>query len=226
MDKNNPITILDEINKDEFHKNLKKILEVLDAYEQKIELTEIHALEIKEYLRLLDLIFEVEIRTIPSLNNTKKNIIISQPGIRYSQAIALINSLLLDEKFFELSLKDKDYIISRITSEIKGRMMEDIILLETKIFNPEKEDFKLQFAIGEFDMVVFDPFTSSCEIYEIKHSREAHYNQYQYLIDNEKLKQTKLKYGDITRKCVIYNGESHIENDIEYINVEKYLMFN
>ena len=47
-------------------------------------------------------------------NNTKKNIIISQPGIRYSQAIALINSLLLDEKFFELSLKDKDYIISRI----------------------------------------------------------------------------------------------------------------
>ena len=56
--------------------------------------------------------------------------------------------MLLDEKFFELSLKDKDYIISRITSEIKGRMMEDIILLETKIYNPEKEVFKLQFAIG------------------------------------------------------------------------------
>ena len=33
--------------------------------------------------------------------------------------------------------------------------MEDIVLLETKIAHPEKKVFKLQFAVGEFDMVVF-----------------------------------------------------------------------
>ena len=50
--------------------------------------------------------------------------------------------------------------------------MEDVVLLETKLANPKKQVFVLQFAIGEFDMVVFDPASSSCEIYEIKHSTE------------------------------------------------------
>ncbi len=49
--------------------------------------------------------------------------------------------------------------------------MEDIVLLETKITKRDKEVFKLQFAVGEFDMVVFDPSNLSCEIYEIKHSK-------------------------------------------------------
>jgi hypothetical protein len=44
-------------------------------------------------------------------------------------------------------------------------------------------------------------------------------------IDEKKIKETEFRYGDITRKCVIYNGLSHIENNIEYINVEEYLLF-
>ena len=46
-----------------------------------------------------------------------------------------------------------------LVSEIRGRMMEDIILLETQLAQPSKEVFKLQFTVGEFDMVVFDPET-------------------------------------------------------------------
>ena len=103
--------------------------------------------------------------------------------------------------------------------------MEDIILLETKLFYPEKEVFKLQFSIGEFDMVIFDPQTITCEIYEVKHSEEIHPNQYRFLIEEEKLEQTEFRYGNITKRCVIYSGESCIENDIEYKNVEEYLMF-
>ena len=71
----------------------------------------------------------------------------------------------------------------RILTEIKGRMLEDIVLLETELANPKKQVFVLQFPVGEFDMVVFDPEAGSCRIFEIKHSEEAAPQQYRHLID-------------------------------------------
>jgi hypothetical protein len=102
-------------------------------------------------------------------------------------------------------------------------MMEDIILLETKLARPDKKVFKLQFAVGEYDMVVYDPKEVSCEIYEIKHSKELVPNQYRYLADNEKCKLTVHRYGDIKGKYVIYRGDTASSEDIQYINVEEYL---
>lgn len=55
--------------------------------------------------------------------------------------------------------------IRDVLSDIHGRMMEDIVLLETKMAFPKCEVFKLVFAHGEFDMVVFDPDAASCAIY-------------------------------------------------------------
>lgn len=214
---------IDEINKDLFLKRLKEMLEIIDKQEQTISLDNIHAFEIKEYLQLLDLICEIDERSFPNINVVKNNIVITQPGLRYAQANALIDSLLLDEKFSSLSLKDKNYLSERILNEIKGRMMEDIVLLETKMANPYKEVFKLKFAIGEFDMVVFDKEQSSCEIYEIKYSKEIVTNQYRHLIEEEKLKLTTFKFGEIKSKNVIYRGDSKLVNDIRYINVEEYL---
>ena len=63
--------------------------------------------------------------------------VIAQPGLRYAQADALIQSLLLDETFSDLSLQERKFVTERILSEIKGRMMEDIVLLETKLANPK-----------------------------------------------------------------------------------------
>ena len=101
--------------------------------------------------------------------------------------------------------------------------MEDIVLLETKLANPQKEVFALYFAVGEFDMVVFDPSTASCAIYEIKHSTERVKHQYRHLIDEEKCKATEFRFGTITGKYVIYRGEACEENGIQYLNVEEYL---
>ena len=88
----------------------------------------------------------------------------------------------------------------RILTEIKGRMLEDIVLLETKLANPKKQVFVLQFPVGEFDMVVFDPEAGSCRIFEIKHSEEAVPQQYRHLIDEQKCAQTEHRYGPIDRK--------------------------
>ena len=85
--------------------------------------------------------------------------------------------------------------------------------------------FPAEFAIGEFDMVVFDPADGSCEIYEIKHSTEAVPQQYRHLIDEQKCELTQHRFGPITGKYVLYRGEDMVlENGITYRNVEAYLM--
>lgn len=223
QDRTNPTTILDDIDIYNFTNRLKELLNIIDINEQKVELDDVHVLEIKEYLFMLDLIYEIKERSFPNINNIKKNIVITQPGLRYSQATSLLESLLLDEKFNNLSLIEKDYTSKRILNEIKGRMMEEIVLLETQIANPNKEIFKLKFAIGEYDMVVFDARTLSCEIYEIKYSTEVVRDQYKHLIDQEKIDLTEFKFGKIRNKYIIYRGKPTIIENIKYLNIEEYL---
>ena len=113
-----------------------------------------------------------------------------------------------DDIFRELSLRERNRVTQRILTDIRGRMMEDIVVLETKIAKPSCEVFKVVFATGEFDMVVFDPENECCSIYEIKHSTEAIANQYRHLIDEEKCKETEFRFGDIKGKYVIYRGKT------------------
>ena len=61
---------------------------------------------------------------------------------------------------------------------------------------------RLQFAIGEFDMVVVDPVAITTEIYEIKHSAEKVPEQYKNLTDKEKCRETEFRFGAIMKKVV------------------------
>ena len=222
-DRSNPIDTLDHIDLSAVTDRLRDLLEILNKSEQTVVLDEEHAAEIKEYLDLLDLTRDIDIRHLPKVNTKSTRTVIAQPGLRYAQASALIHSLLLDETFSALSLPERTAVQERILTEIKGRMLEDIVLLETKTANPGKEVFVLQFPIGEFDMVMFDPAAGSCQIFEIKHSREITPFQYRHLIDSEKCAQTEHRYGPITGKFVLYRGEDQILNGIQYQNVEEYL---
>lgn len=163
----------------------------------------------------------LEIR--PDVSTKSGRTVIAQPGLRYAQADALIRSLLLDETFSVLSLAERTAVQQRILTEIKGRMLEDIVLLETKLANAKKQVFVLQFPVGEFDMVAFDPEAGSCRIFEIKHSEEAVPQQYRHLIDEQKCARTEHRYGPITGKFVLYRGESQVIDGIQYQNVEEYL---
>ena len=223
-DRFKPTDCLDHINKKEFTKRLKNLLEIKNKSEQTIEISNEHREEIKEYLDILDLTLDIPIETLPVGKEKKFRTVFSQSGMRYSQAKYLICSLLLDEQFQTISLNDRNVIIERILNDIKGRMMEDIVLLETTIANYKKQVFKLQFAVGEFDMVIFDNNAKTCEIYEIKHNQEIVKEQYRHLIDKEKIEKTEFRYGKIVKKVVIYRGDNKtLENGIEYRNVEDYL---
>ena len=187
----NPTDILDRIDLALVTDSLRKLLEIRNRAEQTVALDDVHAAEIKEYLDLLDLTREIDVLHLPDVSTKSSRTVIAQPGLRYAQADALIRSLLLDETFSALSLAERTAVQQRILTEIKGRMLEDIVLLETKLANPKKQVFVLQFPVGEFDMVVFDPEAGSCRIFEIKHSEEAVPQQYRHLIDEQKCAQTE-----------------------------------
>lgn len=222
-DRENPTDILDRVDLVAVTDSLRQLLDIRNRAEQTVALDDIHAAEIKEYLDLLDLTQDIDVRYLPDVSRRSSRTVIAQPGLRYAQADALIRSLLLDETFSALSLPERTAVQERILTEIRGRMLEDIVLLETKLANPKKQVFVLQFSVGEFDMVVFDPVAGSCHIFEIKHSAEIAPQQYRHLIDEEKCAQAEHRYGPITGKFVLYRGESQVIDGIQYQNVEEYL---
>lgn len=222
-DRTDPIDLMQNMDRESVTDIYRKLLDILNKEEQTVEIDETHGYQIMEYLTLLDLVIKVDLLHFPNVNLREKITIISQPGMRYAQANALVNSLLMDEKFNTLSALERNRILMRILSEIKGRMMEDIVLLETSLAHPDKMVFQLQFAIGEFDMVIHNPLTLTCEIYEVKYSEKIVPNQYRHLVDLEKCAATEHRFGTITGKYVIYRGESNEFEGIHYLNVEEYL---
>jgi hypothetical protein len=222
-DREDPVNIKEHMDIDSVTAGIMKMLDILNKEDQSIDVDADHMTQIREYLTMLDLIMEIDLESLPEVNRRGKVTVITQPGMRYAQAEAITTNMLLDPEFQELPVKERQRILDRLLSEIRGRMMEDIVLLETKLANPKKKVFKLQFAIGEFDMVVFDPKELNCEIYEIKYSREAVKEQYRHLDDEEKCAMTTHRYGNIKEKYVIYRGEDSSYGDIQYLNVEEYL---
>ncbi|MGN0906733.1 MAG: ATP-binding protein, partial [Bullifex sp.] len=69
------------------------------------------------------------------------------------------------------------------------------------------------------------PDNVCCSVFEVKHSTAVHPGQVRHLVNEENLKRTEYRYGKITRRAVIYRGNSFVdENGIEYINTEEYLL--
>ncbi|MBQ7646525.1 MAG: AAA family ATPase [Clostridia bacterium] len=222
-DRNNPVDLESNIDREKVERSLKTMMDILDKEEQSVEIDETHASQIKEYLSLLDLVTEIDQIYLPETGARSAKPVFSQPGMRYALAESLVNSLIIDEKFGFLDIADRQYILERLLDTVRGFIMEEIVLLETKIALPLKEVYHVQFALGEFDMVVYDPATLSCSIYEIKHSKELVPEQYRHLIDKSKCAAAEHRFGKITGKYVIYRGDPAELNGIHYLNVEEYL---
>ena len=215
--------ILDRINTEDVTNRLMELLDIRNQENLSIGITKAHIAEIKEYLMALDLIIESPVETSVDAEPLE-GILFAQPGMRYCQAQALVHSLRNDPVFAELSEAEKDMVCERILEEVRGRMMEEIVLLETtKAIDKSRRVFKMTFAAAEFDMVIYDK-TNSCECYEIKHSDQIVAQQTQYLTDEECLKATEWRFGPIKKRCVIYRGpDTVLDNGIVYSNVENYL---
>lgn len=216
-------SILDKIDTEAVTARLMSILEIMNKEETTLEVTDAHIAEIQEYLSILDLIVPAPVESI-GIEIRKKGYLFSQPGMRYCQAQALVFSLMKDEVFKQYPAKQRKEIENQILEEVRGRMLEEIVLLETvKTLPKNKRAFKLLFPIGEFDMVVQDTGSMTCELYEIKHSDQIAKSQYRHLNDEDKLKQTEHEFGTITKKTVLYRGKNQSVEDVFYRNVVEYL---
>ena len=218
----NRLSILDEADISGVIARFMEILDIKNKDDLTVKITDDHVSEIKEYLRLLDLIVDCPSEGIGC--SPVEHIIFTQPGMRYCQAQALVYSIMKDEAFKKFSILEKDRLCNIILEEVKGRMLEDIVLLETQKRLPRgKRAFKLIFAVGEFDMVIADEKALTCEIFEIKHTENIFADQYKNLVDNEKCLLTEHDFGTITNKTVIYRGEDTEVDGINYVNITKYL---
>ena len=222
-DRERPMDLNENIDRDFVERSVKTMLDILDKEEQTLEIDETCAAQIKEYLTMLDLIVEIKRIHLPVGAGDDSKTVFVQPGIRYAIAEALVDSLLRDQKFGDLSAEERSRVLERVLDTIKGYMMEDIVLLETKLAKPHMEVFQSQFAAGEIDMVVHDPKNLTCSIYEIKHSKQVVSQQYVHLKNETLCEMVEHRFGKITGKYVIYRGEPTASEGIQYLNVEEYL---
>ena len=217
--------LLDTIDRTAVSERLMEILKIKNAENLKVGLTQTHADEIKQYLTALDLVVDCPRETVAADASDLDYVLFTQPGMRYCQAQALLHVLMKDAVFAAASEREKKLVGNRILEEVRGRMMEDIVLLETTRALPKgKRAFKLTMSASEYDMVIYDEERDTCELYEVKHSAEIVDHQYHVLADADECALVEKKYGTIIKKCVLYRGQPEkLENGIVYENVEQYL---
>ena len=216
-------TVLYDVDEKQILERLKAIIEVKEKSETTVPITQEHIDKVEKYLLMLDLIVNCPERY--ESGKQAEHIVFSQPGMRYAIAKALVYSLMQDAYFASISEADKAYITEKILDDVKGRMLEDIVLLEVRKTAPSTmEAFKFKFdAGGEFDMVIYDKASQNCRIYEIKHSTEANEKQSLHLRDAEKCQIVEKRFGPISGKFVLYRGKDKFAEGVQYLNVENFL---
>lgn len=216
-------TVLYDVNEKQILERLKAIIEVKEKSETTVPTTQEHIDKVKKYLLMLDLIVNCPERY--ESGKQAEHIVFSQSGMRYAIAKALVYSLMQDAYFASISEADKAYITGKILDDVKGRMLEDIVLLEVcKAAPSTMEAFKFKFdAGGEFDMVIYDKTSQNCRIYEIKHSAKVNEKQTIHLRDAEKCQIIENRFGPISGKFVLYRGKDTFAEGVQYLNVENFL---
>ena len=216
-------TVLYDVNEKQILERLKAIIEVKEKSETTVSITQEHIDKVKKYLLMLDLIVNCPERY--ESGKQAEHIVFSQPGMRYAIAKALVYSLMQDAYFASIPEADKAYITGKILDDVKGRMLEDIVLLEVRKAAPSTmEAFKFKFdAGGEFDMVIYDKAGQNCRIYEIKHSTEVNEKQTIHLRDAENCQIVENRFGPISGKFVLYRGKDTFAEGVQYLNVENFL---
>ena len=206
-------------------RRLMDILEIRNRENQTIGLTQDHANLIREYLKALDLIVSCEIEHLGVASGVETRDLFVQPGMRYCQAQALVDSLLRDDYFAGLDVAERELVTNRILEDVRGSMLEDIVLLETKRRAAQRDRvLKVVFEpTGEIDMLVYRAASASVGLYEIKHAtgRDAH--QVRHLLNPKHRALVERRYGKVSETVVLYRGNQVEERGVSYWNVNEYL---
>jgi len=219
--------ILSKIDKQTVTNKLMSYLDIRN--DLKVDIKPHQVAAIKEYLKALDLFDDINISYAGDAPATTKSVL-SLPGLRYCQAQALINALSKDAVFGKTDRKTQALIQEIIEEDVCGKILEEIVVFETKKhiedLHLKCEVGKLLFPDGEIDMYVFDEEEYTCDLFEIKHSKEINSKQQRHLLDRAKCAKVESYFGEIKSKNVIYRGQTQeLDNGVNYINVQEYLSY-
>ena len=217
--------ILDNIDRKAVTEQMMHLLGIRNKEDQTVEITQAHMIQIKQYLKAMDLIVECPVRNAEMGLTKEERVLFTQPGMHYCQAQALVYSLMQDEIFGQLTDDEKTFITDRILEEVRGRMLEDIVLLETmKALGKNYNVFKYQFASGEYDMLIYGKAERGCAAYEIKHSDQCVREQARHLRNEAMLSLTTPRFGTLEGRYVLYLVEdTDTEDGIACRNAERFL---
>ena len=220
-------TALYDIDEEAVTSRLKEILDIKEKEQLQNVIDKRVLFQVKEYLYALDLIRDVEIKYDDGSGGTR--VVFTQPGMRYAITKALVHSLIKDSFFNSLNQAKKDFITQKILSDVKGRMLEDIVLLDATLkANNNELVFKYQcLKGGEYDLVIYHYDNQSVDVYEVKHSDQiSFYEQTKHLRNEEMATSIEAYFGPINNKTILYRGSDRLLNGIKYQNVESFLKAN
>ena len=187
---------------------LMDILDLWNKDERNVAVSEAHLSNVRDWLQALDLL-----RFTP---------------VKSSDWTDMLSR---DEKLARCDPAVVERVRDKVLEDVKGRMLEDIVVSETLRALPRESDplkrvtaFKLAFPSGEFDMVVHRPEQRSFELYEVKHSAQPDDRQARHLRDAEKIAAVEARHGTVVSRTVLYRGKSFEAADgVAWRNVEDYL---
>lgn len=186
--------------------------------------------------------YNKEINTWLDYSQSQKEYYIIQPAIKYFHLEAAINYIDNNPKYFgEILSSKKEEIKKFIDHQIKGNMLEQIIMFDVSksldknrylIFKPvfikkikNENDKEIEKNLGEYDLFIYDNVNKNYYIFEIKYSKKINNLQDQHLKNSLFIKHMNQCYHKKAISAVLYRGPSCIKaNGIIYLNASDFLI--
>lgn len=233
---------------------LKKIeMELKDYFEIKWNRELKHPIQNDHFEQLKAYLYDIGLlKLVPvyeSLDNSKTSKlkyreILLQPGMLYCHALQAIKVLENNlSSFEEWHIHDKPAFINRLDRQIKGDILEGIILYDTyKAFIPEGtmesvvtpyvSKIRLENILWknaslnnvEADVIIRNPENKKIHLLEVKYSGDKYADHEKNLRNEMFLSYLEENFsGSIGERVVIYTGENDFSGDVKYVNAEDYL---
>lgn len=175
--------------------------------------------EIIKYLIAMDVLYKIP---------HSEEYIFIQPGLRYYQTRVLADTLLEDSDFKILSESDKRAVLEKLDSGIKGKILEDILIIDMSKGQYNDGRYEVipyrDFLGREFDITISDYDRRESVVIEVKHSTQMVKEQTLHLNDQNFCEEFETEKGTrIIKKAVIYRGENRLNLEIPYFNIEYFL---
>ena len=181
--------------------------------------TKAQLMSFRDVLTDMDLLDYIDVITITEENAERsREYFITQSGLMYYLTLVSKDSVLRN-------ITNNAELMKNLESVVRGRILETMVIRDTKLKYPSSRILQLRSDKFEVDMVISHE-SGDVDVYEIKHG-EKPLPTYSKRLQDERLPQfLKQIYGkDIPRRvAVLYRGTATAKLNVNYLNVHDFLL--